>query len=162
MFIEANSTGLEIANLIVDDFEYENVYYGQKSPLPGIKTTAKTKRIGCSNLKMLVEGQHLILKDSDTISQLTTFTKKKKSYGGDSGYLDDAVMALIVSLYFINDKQSVDGIVPADFVIKTFQEHKDNDGTSVIINPDSCGDAVLDEMERAKESMKDFMWMFNK
>ena len=94
--------------------------------------------------------------------QLTTFTKKKTSYAGDSGYLDDAVMALIVSLYFINDKQSVDGIVPADFVIKTFQEHKDNDGTSVIINPDSCGDSVLEEIERVKESMKDFQWLFQK
>ena len=162
MFIEANSTGLEIANLIVDYFEYENVYYGQKSNLPGIKTTAKTKRLGCSNLKMLIEGQHLILKDSDTINQLTTFTKKKKSYGGDSGHLDDTVMALIVSLYFINDKQSVDGIVPADFVIKTFQENKDNDGTGAMINPDFCGDAVLEEIERVKESMKEFMWMFDK
>jgi hypothetical protein len=113
MFIEQNSTGLEIANNICDDLEYENVYFEKK--LPGYKTTKRSKRLGCSNLKMLLEGSYLTLNDFDTISQLSTFIKKGNSFKADSGYQDDAVMALIASIFFMLDKNSIEEISNLDF-----------------------------------------------
>lgn len=152
MFIEANSTGLEIANTIVTEFEYENVYSEKK--LPGLKTTKKTKRLGCSNLKMLVEGQHLVLKDRETISQCSTFVKKKTSYAADSGYLDDAVMSLIVCLYFMNDKNSMDFINEVDFTKKTFQKIEEDIETSYVL----VGGVMDFDVEMEEEAV-DWSWL---
>jgi hypothetical protein len=149
MFIESNSTGLEIANTIIAEFEYENVY--SEKTLPGIKTTKKTKRLGCSNLKMLIEGHHLILKDYETISQLTTFVKKKTSYAADTGYLDDAVMSLIVSLYFMNDMKAIDFTTDINFTKNTFKKlEEDIEETSNILVSgimDFDDDATGEEMD---------------
>lgn len=162
LFIEANSTGLEIGNLIVENNDYENIYY-QKGNLPGFKTSTKTKKLGCSNLKMLIENDRLILKDFDTISQLSTFIKKGASYKADLTYKDDAVSGLLASIFFMQDKTFEGfGEGRVDYVTGIMNKQEEEDGTCVVINPDNCGDSVLEEIERIKESMKDFQWMFDK
>lgn len=100
VFIENNEIGQEVANMLHFDLEYEGMYF-EKGNLPGFRTTKKTKRIGCENLKLLIENHKLILNDFDTISQLSTFIKKKLSYTAESGYQDDLVMALISSIFFL-------------------------------------------------------------
>ena len=50
------------------------------------------KRIGCSNLKTLIEGNKLIVNDFDTISELTTFVADKTSFKADDGHNDDLVI----------------------------------------------------------------------
>jgi hypothetical protein len=100
LFVENNEIGQEVANMLHFDLEYENVYF-EKGSLPGFRTTKKTKRLGCTNLKLLIENNKLILNDFDTISQLSTFIKKKMSYCAESGYQDDLVMSLIAALYFL-------------------------------------------------------------
>ena len=100
VFIENNEIGQEVANMVHFDYEYENTYW-EKSNLPGFRTTKKTKRIGCSNLKLLIENNKLVINDFDTISQLSTFIRKKVSYCAESGYQDDLVMALISAIFFL-------------------------------------------------------------
>jgi hypothetical protein len=110
MFVENNEIGQGVADMIVE-LEYENMYW-EKTSLPGYRTTKKTKRIGCSNLKMLAENERIILNDFETISELSTFIKNKASYAADRGYHDDAVMSLIGTLFFMMDKEFVnlDGV----------------------------------------------------
>lgn len=100
MFIENNEIGQEVANICQFDFEYENIYF-EKGNLPGFRTTKKTKRIGCSNLKLLIENFKIILHDFNTISQISTFIRVKESYKAEAGYQDDLVMALIAALFFM-------------------------------------------------------------
>jgi len=100
VFVENNEIGQEVANMLHFDLEYDGVYF-EKGNLPGYRTTKKTKRIGCENLKILIENNKLIINDFNTISQLSTFIKKKLSYTAESGYQDDLVMALLASLFFI-------------------------------------------------------------
>ena len=100
LFIENNEIGQEVANMLHFDLEYESVYF-EKGSLPGFRTTKKTKRLGCTNLKLLVENNKLVLNDFDTVSQLSTFIKKKESYCAESGYQDDLVMALVAALFFL-------------------------------------------------------------
>jgi len=100
LFIENNEIGQEVANMLHFDYEYENVYF-EKGSLPGFRTTKKTKRLGCTNLKLLVENGKLKLNDFDTVGQLSTFIKKKDSYCAESGYQDDLVMALVAALFFL-------------------------------------------------------------
>jgi len=100
MFIENNEIGQEVANIVHFDYEYENTYF-EKGNLPGYRTTKKSKRIGCSNLKLLIENNKIILNDFNTISQLSTFIRVKDSYKAESGYQDDLIMSLIASLYVL-------------------------------------------------------------
>lgn len=103
MFVENNEIGQEVANAIHFDYEYENVYF-EKTDLAGYRTTKRTKRLGCTNLKLLVENDKLILHDFDTISQLSTFIKVKNSYKAEKNYQDDLIMALISAIFFMINK----------------------------------------------------------
>lgn len=104
VFIENNDTiGIEIAESLLLDHEYDLVF-SEKAGVPGFRTTTKKKKLGCLNLKMLVETRKLIINDIDTISQISTFIKKKNSYEAEMGYNDDAVMALMHSLVFLQDR----------------------------------------------------------
>jgi hypothetical protein len=100
VFIENNEIGQEVANMLHFDLEYPSVYF-EKGLLPGFRTTKKTKRLGCTNLKLLLENHKLVLNDFNTISQLSTFIKKKASYVAETGYQDDLIMSLIASLFFL-------------------------------------------------------------
>jgi hypothetical protein len=58
--------------------------------------SAQVKRIGCSNLKTLIEHDKLIINDFDTISQLTTFVSRLNTFKAEEGSNDDIVMTLVM------------------------------------------------------------------
>lgn len=152
-FIENNEgAGQSIADtLIGDDYELENVYW-EKEGYPGYRTTTKSKKLGCSNLALLMDKQRLILQDWDTINQLGSFVKTKETYAADDNYYDDAVMSLIGAIYFIQDKE-FDGVEKFDFVNgfnKKPEAPRDED--LVVIMP--FDETPAEEM--------DWNWMFNK
>lgn len=147
IFIEQNSTGLEIANILIgEEYNYENVYF-QKQTLPGYKTNKKTKKLGCSNLKLLVENGNIILNDFDTISQLGTFIKKGTSYKADSGYKDDCVMALIASIFFMQDKEfTLENIGEINYLKSTINKvdnEEDINSIGVITELEDISDQIL-------------------
>jgi hypothetical protein len=109
VLIEINNTP-QVADALHIELEYENmwkVFTGNKKPQQlsagfargvqlGIKMSPQVKRIGCSNLKMLIEGDKLITNDFDTISELTTFIADKNSFKAEEGANDDLVMTLVM------------------------------------------------------------------
>lgn len=127
IFIENNDIGQEIANIIAFDYECSNVYFEKPSlGVPGFRTTKKTKRIGCNNLKTFIENKKLILNDYETIFQLSTFIRNKDTYKAEKGYFDDAVMALIASLHFLQWKEFEESsIYTKDFIKKIFEEKEE-------------------------------------
>jgi hypothetical protein len=44
----------------------------------------------------LVEEKKLLIRDVDTISEISTFIQKRNSYQADEGYHDDLVMPLVL------------------------------------------------------------------
>ena len=99
-FIENNEIGQEIVDSLAFDFEYENVFF-EKDNIAGYRTTKKTKRLGCSNLKGWIERGKLEICDPYTIEEFSTFIKQKNgSYAAEEGYTDDLVMALMGCLFF--------------------------------------------------------------
>ena len=56
-------------------------FSGKKTQL-GVKMSTAVKQVGCSNLKALIEDDNLIIKDYDTIAELTTFIQKGNSFQG--------------------------------------------------------------------------------
>lgn len=112
VLIEVNSIGMEVANILHTDLEYENIVkttmMGRKGQIitegfgptkkvqMGVKTSVLTKKVGCQVLKNLVEEDKLIIEDADIISEFTTFISSKQSFQADEGHNDDLVMCLVL------------------------------------------------------------------
>ena len=62
----------------------------------GVRTTKQVKRIGCSNLKIIVENDKIMLNDYDLVDELSKFIVKGNSYEADYGHHDDLVMCLVL------------------------------------------------------------------
>ena len=110
VLIETNNIGQQVVDILHYDLEYENIYKlehhhikGQsisggfkRSTSFGIKTTKSVKKIGCANLKTLVESDKLIIRDFDTIAEMNTFVRVRDSYEAEEGNNDDLVMGLVL------------------------------------------------------------------
>lgn len=114
VLVENKVMGGEVCNSLWYDFEYEYLIYtesggrnGKRATLTpkrsseiGLNTSVASKAVGCSMLKLLVEQNKLIIRDADTISELSTFSKKGKSYEAEEGKFDDLVMGLVLFGWF--------------------------------------------------------------
>ena len=116
--VESNDIGGQVADALYYDFEYENMIsstvkgrsgqivsagFGKRSYI-GLKTTAQVKRIGCSTLKDLIEEDKLLILDFNTISELTSFVVRGKSYSAQEGTNDDLVMTLVCFAWVANQR----------------------------------------------------------
>ena len=109
ILVEINNNP-QVADIIHNDLEYENlwkIFTGNKKPQQlsagfargiqmGLKMSQQVKRIGCSNLKTLIESDKLIINDFDTISELTTFVANKTTFAAEDDANDDMVMGLVM------------------------------------------------------------------
>ena len=109
ILVEINSIGLQVADILHNELAYENlikiqgkgkhgqqVTYGHTKKMQmGLKQSVQTKKIGCANLKSLIENEKLIINDADTIMELTTFSEHKTSFAAEEGNHDDLVMTLV-------------------------------------------------------------------
>jgi hypothetical protein len=105
VLIENNDMGESISNSLYYELEYdmvikshENVISSFGGRTPGFKTTKKSKSLGCSTLKTLVEGDKLDIRDSDIIYELSNFVAKGSSFEADVGN-DDLAMCLVMFSY---------------------------------------------------------------
>jgi hypothetical protein len=110
VLIETNDIGEQVSDLLHFDYEYENILHTEsagragkrisggfgRSTDKGIRTTKTVKSVGCSILKLLIEQDQLIIKDFNTINELSTFSRKGSSYEAESGNHDDLVMCLVL------------------------------------------------------------------
>ena len=70
-------------------------FSGSKTQL-GVKMSTTVKKIGCSNLKQMIESDKLLVFDYDIIAELTTFIQKKQSFEAEEGCNDDLAMCLVI------------------------------------------------------------------
>lgn len=110
VLIEFESLGPQVADYLVMDLEYEHVLNSEskgskgkqitfnagKGVDRGIKMTITVKATGCSLLKLLIEQNQLIINDFETIEELSTFSRKNKSFEAEEGCHDDLVMSLVI------------------------------------------------------------------
>ena len=117
VLVEINDNGQQVVDSLFEDYDYENILstveikgkvaitwgYGNKS-YRGIRTTKSVKRLGCSLMKNLLEGQKLIIQDFETISELSTFISKGTSFEAEEGSHDDLVMTLVLFAWMTNQQ----------------------------------------------------------
>jgi len=113
--IETNNVGQQVVDILHYDLEYENIYKlehhhikGQtisggfkRSSTFGIRTTKTVKKIGCANLKTLIENNKLIINDFDTIAEMNTFVRVRDSFSAEEGNNDDLVMGLVIFSWLV-------------------------------------------------------------
>ena len=113
---EVNDIGDQVASILHFDLEYDNVlmcsmrgragqivgsgFSGKKSQL-GVRMTAAVKKLGCSNLKTLLEDDKLLTVDYEIISELTTFSQKHNSFEAEEGCNDDLAMCLVIFAWLV-------------------------------------------------------------
>ncbi len=135
VLIEVNDIGEQVASAMQFDLEYDNLimasmrgragqvigagFSGGRAQL-GVRTTKAVKKIGCSNLKQLVEDNKLILEDYDCINELSTFIVKGQSFEADDGCNDDLVACLFIFAWLTDQTY--------------FKELTDNDIRRVMMN----------------------------
>jgi hypothetical protein len=111
VMIEVNDIGEQVATTLQFDLEYDNLimasmrgragqvlgagFSGGRAQL-GVRTTKAVKKIGCSNLKQLIEDNKLIIEDYDCINELSTFIVKGSSHTADDGCNDDLVACMFM------------------------------------------------------------------
>ena len=106
---ETNNIGQQVVNSLFMDLEYENIIatftknknikigggFNTRSAF-GVRTTKSVKKIGCSNLKTIVESNKLLINDFETIEELATFVEEKDTYKAEEGCHDDLAMTLVL------------------------------------------------------------------
>jgi hypothetical protein len=116
LLVEVNDIGDQVANILHFDLEYDNVlmcamrgragqlvgsgFSGKKSQL-GVRMTSAVKKLGCSNLKTLLEDDKLLTVDYDIISELTTFAQRHNSFEAEEGCNDDLAMCLVIFSWLV-------------------------------------------------------------
>jgi hypothetical protein len=116
LLVEVNDIGDQVASILHFDLEYDNVlmcamrgragqivgsgFSGKKSQL-GVRMTAAVKKLGCSNLKTLMEDDKLLTVDYDIISELTTFAQRHNSFEAEEGCNDDLAMCLVIFSWLV-------------------------------------------------------------
>ena len=111
VLIEVNDIGGQVADIVQYDLEYDNLlmaamrgragqvvgqgFSGGKVQL-GVKMSSAVKKVGCSNMKALIEDDKLMISDYDIIAELTTFIQKGQSWQAEEGCHDDLAMCLVM------------------------------------------------------------------
>jgi len=105
--VENNNMGGQVAGILFYDYEYENMLSSTREiaqnsisegvrTVVGLKTNKRTKAMGCSNLKAMIENDQLLINDWVMIDELQRFVLTKQSYAAEEGEHDDMVMPLVV------------------------------------------------------------------
>lgn len=98
MIIENNEgAGQSIADIMRNDYEYENLYKDTGKKYPGFRTTAKTRSLILNTMRMFIENDKLKIHDRITINEFYSFILINNKYQADDGCHDDAVMSLALA-----------------------------------------------------------------
>ena len=120
ILIEINDIGSQVSDVLHHDLEYENLFStawygrhgqqlsgfvgGKRDSQFGVKTSKQVKKIGCSNLKALVEDDKLFIPDYDIISELTTFVSGGDTFNAEDGAHDDLAMTLVLFGWLVDQQ----------------------------------------------------------
>ena len=116
IMVEINDIGDQVANILHFDLEYPNIlmasmrgrngqvigqgFSGKRSQL-GVRTTSGVKKLGCSNLKTLLEDDKILVSDYEIISELTTFAQRGNTFEAEEGCNDDLAMCLVIFAWLV-------------------------------------------------------------
>lgn len=173
-----------VAYLLHTEFGYPNVLqtktlgrggqvagqnFAGKGVKYGIKMSKPVKRIGCMNLKTLIEEQKLLFNDRDIIEELTTFVSRYNSFSAEEGKNDDLTICLVLFAW-LTTQEYFKEMTETDLRKQIREEHEmeieDNDSTpfgfinSSMMNSDVEADADGTLWFKSEDDFS-FFWEYN-
>jgi len=162
ILVETNSIGAQVSNILYHDYEYENMIVtatkNQENVVSGgfsttseigLRMTKKSKRIGCTNIKALIENDVYLVQDFETLGELQTFVSRGQSYEAEDGKYDDIVMTL-VSLGWLSTQDYFKDLMDVDnraAVLARQMQSVDDYIAPIGFLDDADLDALNDEVE---------------
>jgi len=134
---EVNDIGEQVANILYLDLEYPQVLmtavkgrsgqvlaggFSGRNGQMGVKMSNTAKKIGCANLKTVIEDQKLWFCDGDILEEMTVFIEKNGTYKADTGYNDDLAMCLVIYAWAITQPYMKD-LMELDMRKKIHEDH---------------------------------------
>jgi len=119
VLIEVNDLGQQVADTLHYELEYDNILmafmrgrngqilgagFSKRGTQLGVRMTKQVKRIGCTNLKTLVEDNKFVIEDYETIKELSTFIRRASSFEAEEGANDDIVICLVIFSWLVNQR----------------------------------------------------------
>ena len=111
VLVEVNDIGAQISDALHFDLEYENVLmttqkgragqvlgqgFSARGSQLGVRMTKQVKKVGCSNLKTIVETDKMVVNDFNIIEEMSTFSRRHNSWMAEEGCNDDLMTCLVV------------------------------------------------------------------
>jgi hypothetical protein len=183
---EVNDVGDQVASIIHYDLEYNNLlmcsmrgragqivgqgFSGKKTQL-GVKMSKTVKKVGCLNLKTMIEENKLLFKDYDIMSELTTFIQKHNSFEAEEGCNDDLAMCLVIYAWLVAQDYFKE-LTDQDVRKRLYEEQKNqieqdmspfgfiNDGLEDTSFVDKDGDRWFLDEYGDKSTEWDYMWKY--
>jgi hypothetical protein len=136
VLVEINDTGQQVADILKDELEYDNIInisikgkkgqkvgegFGGARVHSGIKMSSQVKKMGCAVFKEMVETDKIILNDFDIIAELSTYILKSGSYEASEGYNDD-LMATLIMFGWLTTQEYFKELVSLDVRKRLFEE----------------------------------------
>lgn len=176
VLVELNDVGQQVAETLHYEFAYENLIKVEARPKLGqiisagfqkrmqlgLKTSVATKKIGCANLKALIESDKLLIKDHEIIRELTNFIAQQNTYKAEVGSHDDLAMTLVLFGWVINQRFFKDSI--GSNIRKNIQEEQmklmDDDIIPTIVFDDGTEETFMDDekVEWFKDRKNKYIW----
>ena len=111
VLVEVNDLGQQIAEALQFELEYDSLlmttqrgragqilgamFSGRGTSL-GVRMTKQIKKIGCANIKTLIESDKLIINDFNVIEEMSTFVRRGNSWQAEEGCHDDLFMCCVI------------------------------------------------------------------
>jgi hypothetical protein len=179
---EVNDIGDQVASILQYDLEYQNIlmcsmrgragqivgqgFSGKKTQL-GVKMSKTVKKVGCLNLKTMIEENKLLFNDYEIISELTTFIQKHNSFEAEEGCNDDLAMCLVIYAWLVAQDYFKE-LTDQDVRKKLYEEQKnqiDQDMAPFGFMDDGMGDASFTDVDGDRwfadeYGDRSFMWQY--
>jgi len=159
VIVESNDAGQLTCHGLHYELEYENLHMESSvKALIGTEMTRRTKRIGCSGFKDLMEEGKLHIVDEETIMEISTFEVKGQSYEATDGNHDDLVMNLVMLGYFVTTPQyqGLSNTNARDLMFKQRAREIEDDVPPFGLSNDDPNDFITYEQKLDPYSLLDF------
>lgn len=171
VLIETQSVGMQVGESLLMDLEYENIlrcHNGNKKAQEviggyksgsyiGVRSSSQVKKVGCMNLKTLIETDKLLFNDGGIIEELSHFVLATNgTYAAEKEEHDDLVITLVL-FGWLTTQTFFKEIVDHDLRKQLKQQYMNN-----VQEDESLPDIVVDD-GRPKNFMfsEDTFWVID-
>lgn len=138
-----NKAGGEFGKVMLNQFQYNNIYWDRKKKQYGILTRNNNKKIGVKTFKTLLESNVLEINDYDTYIEMNYFEENpigSGKYKAQIGFTDDSLMSYIVWASVYQTEKNFFGLL---FGRESIIDY--------ILNPSSNREKSLEKLEQASD-----------